>query len=166
MLTIIVAITSRRGAIGRRGDLLYHISDDLRRFKELTTGHTVIMGRHTFDSLPKGALPNRRNIVITGNPAWSAPRVETAHSTEEALALAGSDDETFIMGGGRVYADTLPVADRLAITLIEGPEPDDADTFFPPIDPEMWEITDMSEKRTDPRSGAVYSFLTFSRRAK
>lgn len=165
MLTIIAAITAGRGAIGRKGDLLYHISDDLKRFKELTTGHTVLMGRHTFESLPKGALPNRRNVVITSSPDWCAPGVETVHSLDEALELTASDTETFIIGGGRVYADTLAVADRLAITLIEAPEPEDADTFFPPIDPSEWEITEMSSRHTDPKTGAMYTFITFSRKS-
>lgn len=166
MLTIIAAITASRGAIGRKGDLIYHISEDLKRFKALTTGHTVVMGRNTFESLPKGALPTRRNIVITSRRDWSAPGVETAGSITEALELTGNDDEVFIIGGGRVYADTLAVADRLAITLIEGPEPEDADTFFPPIDPGQWEITDMSDTYTDPRAAVPYRFITFTRKNK
>ena len=161
MLTIIAAITARRGAIGRKGDLIYHISADLKHFKELTTGHTVLMGRRTFLSLPKGALPKRRNIVITSDTEWTAPNVETAHSLDEALALTAADSEIFVIGGGQVYAETLAVADRLCITLIDAPEPDDADTFFPPIDPSLWEITDMSPRFTDP-AGIPYTFVTFS----
>lgn len=163
MLTIIAAITARRGAIGRKGDLIYHISADLKHFKELTTGHTVLMGRRTFLSLPKGALPKRRNIVITSDTEWTAPNVETAHSLDEALALTAADSEIFVLGGGQVYAETLAVADRLCITLIDAPEPDDADTFFPPIDPSLWEITDMSPRFTDP-AGIPYTFVTFSRK--
>ena len=86
----IIAATGRDGAIGRRGDLAFHISADLRRFKTLTTGHTVVMGRRTFESLPKGALPRRRNIVVTRNPAFSAPGAECAPSLEAALAMAAS----------------------------------------------------------------------------
>ena len=163
MLTIIAAITARRGAIDRKGDLIYHISADLKHFKELTTGHTVLMGRRTFLSLPKGALPKRRNIVITSDTEWTAPNVETAHSLDEALALTAADSEIFVIGGGQVYAETLAVADRLCITLIDAPEPDDADTFFPPIDPSLWEITDMSPRFTDP-AGIPYTFVTFSRK--
>lgn len=163
MLSIIAAITARRGAIGRKGDLIYHISADLKHFKELTTGHTVLMGRRTFLSLPKGALPKRRNIVITSDTEWTAPNVETAHSLDEALALTAADSEIFVIGGGQVYAETLAVADRLCITLIDAPEPDDADTFFPPIDPSLWEITDMSPRFTDP-AGIPYTFVTFSRK--
>ena len=163
MLTIIAAITARRGAIGRKGDLIYHISADLKHFKDLTTGHTVLMGRRTFLSLPKGALPKRRNIVITSDTEWTAPNVETAHSLDEALALTAADSEIFVIGGGQVYAETLAVADRLCITLIDAPEPDDADTFFPPIDPSLWEITDMSPRFTD-HAGIPYTFVTFSRK--
>ena len=164
MLTIIAAITASRGAIGRKGNLIYHISDDLKHFKELTSGHTVIMGRRTFESLPKGALPNRRNIVITSDPNWKAPSTETAHSVEEAISLAANDPEIFIIGGGRVYNDTLELADQLSITLIEGPEPEDADTFFPPIDPGKWEISDMSPTHTDPRTSVPYRFITVRRK--
>ena len=86
-MNLIVAI-DRKGAIGRRGELLYHISADLRRFKALTTGHTVVMGRKTFESLPKGALPNRRNIVVSRQTGFSAPGIEVAHSLESALGMA------------------------------------------------------------------------------
>ena len=121
------------------------------------------MGRRTFLSLPKGALPKRRNIVITSDTEWTAPNVETAHSLDEALALTAADSEIFVIGGGQVYAETLAVADRLCITLIDAPEPDDADTFFPPIDPSLWEITDMSPRFIDP-AGIPYTFVTFSRK--
>ena len=118
MMTIIVAITAGKGAIGRKGDMIYHISDDLRRFKALTTGHTIVMGRRTFESLPKGALPDRRNIVITRNADFTAPAVETAFSLEEALKMAEADGEVFVIGGGQIYAQALPLADKLEITLI------------------------------------------------
>ena len=165
MLTIIAAITASGAAIGRKGGLLYPISADLKRFKALTTGHTVIMGRRTFDSLPKGALPNRRNIVVTSNPAWSAPGAERASSVEEAVAMAAAtpDSHAFIIGGGQIYAQSLPLAETLELTIIEAPCPPDADTFFPPIDPSMWEITDIDPDHTDPASGLRYSFTTLSR---
>lgn len=163
MVTIIAAITAGKGAIGRKGDMIYHISDDLKRFKALTTGHTVVMGRRTFESLPKGALPDRRNIVITRSRDFAADRTEVARSLEEALAMAGGDGEVFIIGGGQVYAEALPLADRLEITLIEAPDPDDADTFFPPVDPSEWQMTEMTESRPDSRTGIPHRFLTFGR---
>lgn len=163
MLTIIASITSGKGAIGRNGNLIYHLSGDLRHFKELTTGHTVVMGRRTFESLPKGALPNRRNIVITRNPAFNAPGAETAGSLSEAMEMCADDDEIFIIGGGQIYAEALPVADRLCLTVIEAPDPDDADTFFPPVDPVLWQISSLDTPLTDERTGITYRFIDFTR---
>lgn len=173
MVSIIAAITADRAAIGRRGDLLFHISADLRHFKQLTSGHTVVMGRKTFESLPKGALPDRRNIVVTRNAGWSAPGVETAHSVEEAIALASQtagqapeavEPEIFIIGGGQLYAAALPLAGRMDLTIVDEPTPADADTFFPEIDPEQWQISELGEPQTDERSGVRFRFITFARR--
>lgn len=156
-------MTSDKGAIGRGGDMIFHLRDDLRRFKALTTGHTVVMGRRTFESLPKGALPDRRNIVVTRNPDFNAANVETANSLEAALEMSASDSETFIIGGGEIYAQALPLADRLQLTIIEAPTPADADTFFPPVDPSDWEISDMSEPVADERAGVTYRYIDFRR---
>lgn len=111
--------------------MLFHLRADLRRFKSLTMGHTLVMGRKTFDSLPSGALPGRRNIVVSRNEAFSAPGAERAASLEEAIAMAG-DSEIFIIGGAQIYALALPLADVLDLTVIdaEGSAPD---TFFPVI---------------------------------
>ena len=130
MVTIIAAITSDKGAIGRKGDLIYHVSADLKHFKALTTGHTVVMGRRTFDSLPKGALPNRRNIVVTRNAELKPIGAETAGSLEEALAMC-EGQEVFVIGGGEIYRQALGLADRLNLTMVDEPTPVDADTFFP-----------------------------------
>ena len=109
-LSIIAAI-DRNNAIGRNGQLLCHLPADLKHFKELTSGHTIIMGRVTFDSLPKGALPNRRNIVVTRNPNFKAEGVETALSVEDALWMSRDDSEVFVIGGGQIYRETLPLSD-------------------------------------------------------
>ncbi|WP_303037705.1 dihydrofolate reductase, partial [uncultured Duncaniella sp.] len=98
-ITIIVAAT-RDMAIGNRGDLLYHISDDLKRFKSLTMGHPIIMGRKTFESFPKGALPGRRNIVVTRNISYTAPGIETASSVDDAVKMCEGAERAFIIGGG------------------------------------------------------------------
>ena len=158
MITIIAAI-GRDNAIGRNGDLAFHLRADMRHFKELTTGHTVVMGRKTFDSLPKGALPNRRNIVITRNPDFAAAGTERAASLDEAIAMA-ADEEIFIIGGGEIYRQALPLADRMELTLIDADTPD-ADTYFPIID-EHWLLTDSQAPATDP-SGIIYQFLTLDR---
>lgn len=152
MINIIVAATLD-GAIGLRGDMLYYISPDLQRFKALTTGHTVIMGRKTFESLPKGALPQRRNIVITRQSDFSAPGAEVAHSLDEALRMA-SGQEVFIIGGESVYRAAMPLAHRLYLTQINAVR-GDADTFFPlpPLPP-----YDVPWQHDD-RSGMDYRFL-------
>lgn len=153
MIHIIAAIDQHRG-IGYGGDMLYHIREDLRRFKSLTMGHTLVMGRKTFDSLPGGALPGRRNIVITHNEAWTAPGAERASSLAEALAMAAGD-EIYIIGGGQVYAEALPLADVLDLTLIHSAAPE-VDTFFPP-----YEDMFVEREREDRPS---YSFVTLLRK--
>lgn len=161
-ISVIAAVT-RNGAIGRRGKLLFSISDDLKRFKALTTGHPVIMGRRTFESLPKGALPNRRNIVITRNRIFNAPGAEKARSIEDALAMLTDSDSPFIIGGGDIYRQIIGIADRLWLTEIDETV-DDADTFFPDIDSNVWKVDEQSDSMTDPRSGVSYRFVCYSRR--
>lgn len=152
MINVIVAATLD-GAIGLRGDMLYYIRPDLQRFKALTTGHTVIMGRKTFESLPKGALPNRRNIVITRRADFSAPGAEVAHSLQQALDMA-EGEEIFIIGGESIYRAAMPMAQRLYLTQINAERPD-ADTFFPlPALPDCHEPW-----QHDERSGMEFRFL-------
>lgn len=155
MIHIIAAIDLRRG-LGFRGEMLFHIREDLRRFKALTTGHTVIMGRRTFESLPGGALPNRRNIVLSRSSDLCVPGAETAPSLEAALAMTAGEPEVFIIGGASVYAEGLAYADVIDLTLIHQTAPE-ADTFFPEIGPEF-EIAD-----TDSRDG--FDFITYRRKA-
>lgn len=159
-LSIIAALADGR-AIGRKGDLAFHIPADLRRFKQLTTGHSVVMGRRTFESLPNGALPNRRNIVVTHNPQWSAPNVETAPSLEAALEMTRDEQETFIIGGGEIYAQAMPMADRLYITRIFARCPD-ADTFFPADGFEEFEVEEQSDTFAEP---VPHAFITYTRKA-
>lgn len=161
-ISIIVAIT-RDNAIGVKGDLLYHISADLRRFKEITMGHPIIMGRKTFESFPNGPLPGRRNIVITRNPDYSHPGIEVVGSLDEAIALVKDTDEAIVIGGGEIYREALPLASRLYLTEIDAHR-DDADTFFPTIDRDEWLTESRSEDFTDPRSGVIYHFTCLSRR--
>lgn len=134
---IIVAIANNN-AIGKDNKLLCHLPGDLKRFKGITLGHTVIMGRNTFFSLPKGALPNRRNIVLTFDDE-TFEGCETARSVEEALELCAGDEKVFFIGGASVYRQTYPLVDTLYLTFIHNDF--DADTFFPPIDFSEWEKT-------------------------
>ncbi len=152
MVCIIVAI-DRRGAIGRGGDLLFYIKDDLRRFKALTMGNTLVMGRRTFESLPKGALPGRRNIVVSRNAAYTAPGIEVAPSLEAALALAANGPgDTFVIGGGQIYAQALAKADVLELTVVNA-EAEAPDTFFPAIPLDDYRVEKIER-------GEGYSFVT------
>ena len=162
MISIIVAI-AQNGAIGYKGDLIYHLSADLRRFKELTTGHTVIMGRKTYESLPKGALPNRRNIVLTRQQGVSYPGTEVYSSLDEALSKCARDEKVYIMGGAQVYAQALPMADELEITLVND-TPALADTFFPEFgSDESWHLINREDHSPDEKNPYPYTFLTYRR---
>lgn len=162
MISIIVAI-AQNGAIGYKGNLIYHLSADLRRFKELTTGNTVIMGRKTFESLPKGALPNRRNIVLTRQQGVSYPATEVYSSLDEALSKCARDEKVYIMGGAQVYAQALPMADELEITLVND-TPALADTFFPEFgSDESWHLINREDHGPDEKNPYPYSFLTYRR---
>lgn len=134
-LSIIVAVASD-GAIGRANDLLWHLPADLKRFKELTTGHTILMGRKTFESLPRGSLPNRRNIIISRSlPAQ--PGAEVYPTIQQALEACASDEEVFIIGGGEIYRQLLPNTERIYLTRVQASFPD-AEVFFPELDPTEW----------------------------
>lgn len=133
MISMIAAL-ARNGAIGNRNKLLYWLPDDLKRFKALTTGHTIVMGRKTFESFPKGALPNRRNIVLSRTQA-SLPGAEVFPTLQDAMRSCAQDDEIFIIGGETLYRQCIGMADRLYLTQVDD-EPREADAFFPNINPE------------------------------
>ena len=157
---IIIAAVASGGALGRNGDLLFHISADLRRFKELTLGHPIIMGRKTFESFPTRPLPGRRNIVVTRNSGYRREGIETASSLEEAIALAGED--CFVIGGGEIYRQALPLATSLQLTEIAAECPD-ADTFFPEVSADQWRLTWRGGVQTDPATGVEYTFAEYTR---
>lgn len=133
-ISLIVAVAEDR-AIGDKGNLLWHLSSDLKRFKAITTGHTIIMGRKTYDSLPNGALPNRRNIVIS-RQLKSLKDAEVYSDIDEALKAASNEDTVYIIGGGEIYNKTFPLAEELHLTLVHKSYPE-ADTRFP-----KWKLTD------------------------
>jgi dihydrofolate reductase len=133
MTVTLVAAVASNGVIGRSGDLAVRIPEDLRRFKALTMGHTLVMGRKTWDSIGR-ALPGRRTIVVTRQPDWSAPGADVAPSVRAALELASG--EVFVVGGGEIYDQTLDVADRLELTEIDAAP--DGDTYFPAFDRAAW----------------------------
>ena len=154
MISIIVAMSPNH-AIGYKGRLPWHIPEDLANFKRLTIGHTIIMGRHTYESLPHGALPGRRNVVLSSKHDYRLKDCEVYDSLEGALSHCNEDDETFIIGGAEVYRKALTFADKLYITLVDD-NPKDADTFFPDIDFKKWK-----EKRKEKHDG--FSFLEMIR---
>ena len=161
MLSIIACISKVHRAIGYKNRLLYAIPSDMTRFRMLTTGHTIIMGRKTFESLPNGALPNRHNIVISKTREQIAG-CEVFGSLEEALEARkeAAEDECFIIGGASIYEQALPFADKLYLTIVEK-EPEAADTFFPEINPAEWEVT---EKEMRNENGLPFTFLTLYRK--
>lgn len=158
-VSMIVAISSNRG-IGKDGDQPFFISEDLKRFKKLTTGNTIIMGRKTFEALPKGALPNRRNIVITTNREFTAPNCDIVFSPEEALSVTSDSDSIFIIGGGTIYSAMLPYTTTLYLTEVH--KSFEVDTLFPEISPSEWSVVEREDK-TCIKSDLPFSFITYSR---
>ena len=160
MISIIVAIAENR-AIGKNNDLLWHIPADLKRFKLITSKHPVIMGKRTWESLPRRPLPNRRNIVITDIPGEQIDDCEMAYSIDEAVAKCKPEEENFIIGGASVYRQFLPIADRLYLTLIR--KSFDADVFFPEIDFFQWKLISKEEFQPDEVNDFAYSNETYDR---
>ena len=147
-ISIIVAIARNHG-IGFENKLLYWLPNDLKRFKALTTGHTIIMGRKTFESLPKGALPNRRNIVLS--------------RLEGALKHCEQDEQIYIIGGASVYRQALPLADALCLTEIDAEAPQ-ADAYFPEVTPEIWQEKSRESHPIDEKHPCPYAFVNYIRR--
>lgn len=159
---IIVAIADNN-AIGRNNELLWHISEDLRFFRRTTLGSPVIMGRKTFESIGR-ALPGRVNIVVSRGFS-TGEEVEVVSSLEEAFAVAEDTnlERCFVIGGGQIYAQALPLADRLVVTHVHTVI-EDADTFFPAIDPEIWKVAQRSELFTDEETGYQFEFVEYEKR--
>ena len=160
MITIIAAINKNRG-LGFENKLLYWLPNDLKRFKALPTGHTIIMGRKTFESFPKGALPNRRNIVLSKGE-HNFPGAECFHSLEEALMHCGKEEDIYIIGGAGLYAEALAIADRLCLTEIED-DKKEADVFFPEIDTTHWKVVNRETHSVDEKHAYAYSFVDYER---
>jgi dihydrofolate reductase len=157
--TIIVATDARNG-IGINNILPWRLPEDMAFFKKTTTGHPIVMGRKTFDSIGR-ALPNRRNIVITRNPAWSHEGVESVSSLDAAAALLG-ESEAFIIGGAQIYTDALHHANRLLVTEIG--KSFDCDAFFPAIDKEIWQETAREQHHSESNQ-FDFAFVTYQRRS-
>jgi dihydrofolate reductase len=161
MISIIVAVSEEWG-IGKDNELLWHISEDLKRFKKLTLGNTVIMGKKTWESLPRRPLPGRKNIVLTDNPDETIENSVTAYSIKDALSKCGPGEKIFIIGGGSIYRQFMQIADCLVITHVHKKAP--ADIYFPEIDPGIWEITEKEEFKSSGENSIPYTYTIYKRR--
>lgn len=161
-LSIIVAIGDDQ-SIGKDNDLLWRLPGDLKRFKSITMGHPIIMGRRTFESLPKGALPGRKNIVLSQNRELKLEEAIVCHSVQEAVEEASSDKQVFVIGGGTVYETFLPLANQLLVTHVHHQFPD-ADTFFPRINPDEWVECERETHLSDESNPYAYTFSLYKRK--
>jgi dihydrofolate reductase len=161
MVSIIVAVSEDWG-IGKDNELLWHISEDLKRFKRLTSGNTVIMGKKTWQSLPKRPLPGRKNIVLTDDPNETIEGSVTVYSIEDALSKCGKGEEIFVIGGGSVYRQFMPIADRLYITHVHKKAP--ADIYFPEVELNIWKVVEKEEFKASENDGISYAYIIYERR--
>ena len=161
-ISLIVA-TDESNGIGIHGDQPAFISEDLKRFKALTSGNTIVMGRKTFQALPKGALPNRRNIVLTRQKDFSAPGCDTIHKPEDLYNICQEGERIFIIGGGEIYRLFFSQAKEIFMTKIHH-NFKDIDTWFPEINPTEWEINETTGPYTDKKNGLTYSYINYTRR--
>ncbi|MEE1943654.1 dihydrofolate reductase [Pedobacter sp. KR3-3] len=158
-LSIVVAIAENR-AIGKNNQLLWHLPADLKHFKQITSGHTIIMGRKTYDSIGK-PLPNRRNIVITRQNGLQLEGVEVVNSLSEALALCTAENEVFVIGGAEIYKAALPLTQKIYLTTVH--QSFEADAFFPEINANEWAETEKESHSPDEKNALSYTFSTLQR---
>jgi dihydrofolate reductase len=156
---IVVAIATNN-AIGKNNELLWHLPKDLKHFKQITSGHTVVMGRKTFDSIGK-PLPNRRNIIITRQDI-NPEGCEVANSLDAALALATPDEDLYFIGGAEIYRQAMAVTNYIYLTIVR--QAFDADAYFPEIDPAVWEEMEREDHQADEKNPIPFSFITLKRR--
>jgi dihydrofolate reductase len=159
-ISIIVAIASNY-AIGKDNQLLWHISDDLKRFKKITSGHPVVMGKNTFYSLPFRPLPNRRNIVLTDVQGEQIAGCEMAYSITQSIEMMDSNQENFVMGGGSIYKQFMPLAQKLYITKVH--RNFEADTFFPEIDLKVWKLVENTDMAPESENSFSFSYQIYER---
>jgi len=162
ILSLIVA-AGKNNEIGKDNQLLWHLPADLKHFKQLTLHHPVVMGRNTFESLPNGALPNRTNVVLTGDKEWKRDNCLVFNSIDAALLKLINEEEVFIIGGGQIYKQTLPIADKLYLTRVHADFPD-ANTFFPQINMHEWKETGRETIPGDEKNKYSFTFYEYERR--
>jgi len=159
-MTTIIAAIANNNALGKDNQLIWHLSADLKRFKKLTTGHHIIMGRKTFESIGK-PLPNRTTIIITRNKDYKQEGCLVVHSLKDALEMAKNDNSPFIIGGAQIYKEAIKIVDKLDITFVH--HDFKADVFFPEIDLKIWKETSREYFKADEKNKFDYSFVTFER---
>lgn len=159
----IVAAIADNNAIGKNRQLLWHMPADMKRFKDLTTGHTVIMGRKTFESLPNGPLPDRKNVVLTTVPEADYMNCFACESMGTALDICEKESEIFVIGGALVYRQALRIADWMYITRVHHDFPD-ADSFFPVVNWDQWEEVERQDFPADEKNQYPYTFITYKRK--
>jgi dihydrofolate reductase len=160
-MIILIAAVAENNALGKNNDLLWHLPNDFKRFKEITSGHYIIMGRKTFESFPK-PLPNRTHVIITRQKDYTYEGCLVVQNLESAIAVCPKNENTFIIGGGEIYAQSIQLADQLDITRVHHSFV--ADVYFPNIDPEIWELTAENFISKDEKHLYDYTFQTFARR--
>ena len=160
-LLTMIAAAAENNALGKNNDLIWHISEDLKRFKRLTSGHAIIMGRKTFESMPK-ALPNRTNIVLTNKKDYQSEGATVVHTLEDALALVKDDSQPFIIGGGEIYRLFMPYCDRIELTRVHNNF--EADVFFPEIDLNQWKEIARENIEATKEQPYHYSYITFEKK--
>jgi dihydrofolate reductase len=160
MLTIIAA-AAENNALGKDNQLVWHLPDDFKRFKKLTSGHHIIMGRKTFDSFPK-LLPNRTHVVITRQENFRKEDVLVVNSLERAIELSAGDPQAFVIGGGEIYRLSMKLADKIELTRVHGTF--EADTFFPEIDENQWKLVSEEFHEKDEKHNYAFTYLTYERK--
>lgn len=161
MLTLIAA-ASENNALGKDNDLVWHLPDDFKRFKALTSGHYIVMGRKTFESFPK-PLPNRTHVIITRQKDYTVPEgCIVANSLKNAIELCPESEEIFIIGGGQIYKQSIEIADKIELTRVHTTV--EADAFFPEIDEDIWEVIQSEYHPKDEKHKHDFTYLTFVKR--
>jgi dihydrofolate reductase len=160
-MVIMIAAVAENNALGKNNDLLWHLPNDFKRFKEITSGHHIIMGRKTFESFPK-PLPNRTHVIITRQNDFEHEGCIVVQNIEKALSVCPVNENLYIIGGGEIYQQSISFADQLDITRVH--HSFDADVYFPEIDPEIWELTSETFHQKDERHLFDYTFQTFVRK--
>ena len=159
---VIIAAAAENNALGKDNDLVWHLPDDFKRFKALTSGHKIIMGRKTLESFPK-PLPNREHIVITRDQNYTPKfHCTVVHSIEAAIDLVGDNETAFIIGGGEIYKQSMPLATNMELTRVHGTF--EADTFFPEINPNNWELVNEEHHPKDDRHQYSFTYLTYTKK--